>query len=343
MNGTVKSLIINSFVSAVLKLLSQITLEKIMHWKILSEPFPINTWKWYRLRSFGFGLFVFLFLFLFQPFSLNLFDTKKLLYVSLVYGAATGSVIFCGGWIFIKWIAPKLDDEKWTLGKQITWNVLLMICITLLNVYATQLMHQTVLPLWWWFIMLKWVLMLGVLPVAVAELLAYNQQLRHNLKTATQLSQLVQHQPVLLHENSNQVPADGSLTKPDFFEPSSEDNGPLILTGENQGEKLELFYENLLAVQALDNYVNVFWEDDEQLQSTLLRNTLTNIADQVSDAVYMYRSHRSWLVNVQRVARVDGNAQGLKLSVELMDQQVPVSRNNISGYRQLTELQHQVN
>lgn len=314
-----------------------------MHWKILSEPFPINTWKWYRLRGLGFGLFVFLFLLLFQPFSLNLFDTKKLLYVTLVYGAATGAVILCGGWVFSKWIIPRLDDEKWTLGRQIVWNLLLMIGITLLNVYVTQLMHQTVLPLWWWFVMLKWVLMLGVLPVAVAELIAYNQHLRYNLKTATQLSQLVQQPTVIPAGSLHSASTSGNLTHQNFTTPLPDHNGPIILTGENQGEKLELLYDNLLAVQALDNYVNVFWEADYQLQSTLLRNTLTNIAEQVSAAAYMYRTHRSWLVNVQRVARVDGNAQGLKLSVELMDQQVPVSRSNIPGYRQLTELQHRVN
>jgi hypothetical protein len=313
-----------------------------MHWKILREPFPINTWQWYRLRGIGFGLFVFLFLFLFQPFSLNLFDTKKLLYVTLVYGAVTGAVILCGGWIFSKWIAPRLDDEKWTLGRQIVWNVLLMIFITLLNVYVTQLMHQTVLPLWWWFVMLKWVLMLGVLPVSVAELIAYNQHLRHHLKTATRLSQLVQ-QPVLPDKVSQPASGSGNRSHDGCTELLPGSNSPIVLTGENQGEKLELLHENLLAVQALDNYVNVFWEANDQLQSTLLRNTLTNIADQVSDAAHIYRTHRSWLVNVQRVARVNGNAQGLKLSVELMDQQVPVSRSNIPGYRQLTELQHQAN
>lgn len=309
--------------------------QKIMRWKILNEPFPINTWKWYRLRGLGFGLFVFLFLFLFQPFSLNLFETKKLLYVTLVYGAATGAVILCGGWIFSKWIAPRLDDEKWTLGKQIVWNVLLMVFITLLNVYVTQLMHQTVLPLWWWGVMLKWVLMLGVLPVAVAELIAYNQHLRHHLKTATRLSQLVQQPVHSTHTASLQLQtANGARPRP-------ADNGTIVLTGENQGEKLELLREHLLAVQALDNYVNVFWEAADQLQSTLLRSTLSNIAGQVSGSAYIYRTHRSWLVNVQRVARVDGNAQGLKLSVALMDQQVPVSRSNISGYRRLTEWQHQ--
>lgn len=311
-----------------------------MHWKILSEPFPINTWKWYRLRGLGFGLFVFLFLFMFKPFDLNLFGQLQLLYVTLVYGLVTGVVMFCGGWIFVKYIATGLEDEKWTLGRQIAWNVLLMVFIALLNVLATQIMLQLIVPLWWWLTMLKWVLMLGVLPVALAELIAYNQHLRHHLETANQLSQLVLHHPVRSNENAGNLVSAGNSTHQNI---NTASQGVLVLTGENQGEKLELVHENLLAVQALDNYVNVFWEAGDQLQSTLLRNTLSNIADQVSGAAYMYRSHRSWLVNVQRVARVDGNAQGLKLSVELMDQQVPVSRSNIPGYRQLTELQLQAN
>lgn len=314
-----------------------------MHWRILSEPFPINTWTWYRLRGLGFGLFVFLFLFLFKPFSLNLFDNTKLLYVTLVYGVVTGSVILCGGWIFVKWIAPQLDDEKWTLGKQIVWNLLLMIFITLLNVYVTQVMHQTVLPFWWWFVMLRWVLMLGIIPVAVAELIAYNQHLRYHLKTATQLSGLAQHPQSLSDNSTPDVALADDLEDRNIGLPLLKDNEPLVLMGENQGERLELFHGNLLAVQALDNYVNVFWEEDDQLQSMLLRNTLTNISEQVSDVAHIYRSHRSWLVNVQRVARVDGNAQGLKLYVGLMDQQIPVSRSNIPGYRRLTELRQQVN
>src|SRR5690606_14750254 len=94
-----------------------------------------------------------------------------------------------------KWIAPRFEDEKWTLGRQILWNIVLMIFIALLNVYATQLMHKVTVPLWWWWVMLKWVLMLGVLPVAGAELIAYNHYLRQNLKMASQLSFLVQQSP----------------------------------------------------------------------------------------------------------------------------------------------------
>jgi hypothetical protein len=35
--------------------------------------------------------------------------------------------------------------------------------------------------------------------------------------------------------------------------------------------------------------------------------------------------------------QVEGNAQGLKLLVDLLQQPVPVSRANIAGYRQIAE------
>ena len=108
---------------------------------------------------------------------------------------------------------------------------------------------------------------------------------------------------------------------------------------ELKGDKLELTEHKLLAVQALDNYVNVFWEEAGHLQTTMLRNTLTNIVEQLNAVSGIYRSHRGWLVNIRRVSGVEGNAQGLRLSVDLMQQQVPVSRGNITGYRRLAEYQ----
>ncbi|HRP56267.1 LytTR family DNA-binding domain-containing protein [Agriterribacter sp.] len=115
-----------------------------------------------------------------------------------------------------------------------------------------------------------------------------------------------------------------------------------ILTGENHGNRLEVAEYSLLAVQALDNYVNIFWEEAGCLQTTMLRNTLTNIVEQLNAVSGIYRSHRGWLVNTRRVNQVEGNAQGLRLSVDLMQQQVPVSRGNITGYRRLAENQNMV-
>ncbi|MFT3704979.1 MAG: LytTR family DNA-binding domain-containing protein [Agriterribacter sp.] len=320
---------------------------------ILRQPFPINTWRWYWLRGTCFGLFVFLFLFLFKPFHLDLYSTGKLLYTTGIYGFITGIVIFAGSVLLIKVIAPRINEEKWSLGKQILWNSLLMVCIALLNSIVTQLMYNIWLPAWWYFTMLKWVFMLGVIPVAIAELITYNHYLHRHLKSAAQLSQIMAHtrlveQPVEIPGNVKPLPVSNQsyIAKPDVpvgvDEKIDTTQAMLLFTGENQSDKLELNCNSLLAVQALDNYVNIFWENNERLQIVMLRNTLTNIADQAADVPWIYRSHRGWLVNTKRVKQVDGNAQGLKLTIDLMQQQVPVSRSNIARYRQVAEMQDAV-
>ena len=251
--------------------------------------------------------------------------------------------------MFAKALVPHINEDKWTLGKQVLWNMALMVCIAWLNVYFTQLMHNLVLPLWWHFNMLKWVIMLGIFPVVIAELLSYNHYLRQHVKSAARLSQLAQ-QPQYLRPfqtvnnagpTSNKILTTGIETSDALKTTADEQElSALILTGENQGDKLELTEHKLLAVQALDNYVNVFWEEAGHLQTTMLRNTLTNIVEQLNAVSGIYRSHRGWLVNIRRVSGVEGNAQGLRLSVDLMQQQVPVSRGNISGYRRLIENQN---
>lgn len=324
-----------------------------MYWSIFHKPFPLNTWRWYSQRGIGFGLFVFLFLFLFKPFYLHLYGPIQLLYTAATYGVITGLVIFAGGWIFIKRIAPRIPEEKWTLGKQIAWNMLLMICIALLNTWATQLIHQVSLPLWWYFFMLKWVLMLGIFPVVITELLSYNHYLRRNIRNAAELSQMVQQAPPagnagFAHRGTPGfrllLPGNG-LPEADHYTAGIEKstgfpNHSLVLTGENQGDRLNITCNSLLAVQALDNYVNVYWEQNGELQTSMLRNTLTNIARQLNGASYVYRSHRGWLVNTKKVTKVEGNAQGLRLFVILMPHPIPVSRANIAGYRKLAEWQH---
>lgn len=319
---------------------------------LLSQPYPVNSWRWYRLRGIGFGLFVFLFLFLFKPFRLDLYSSSRLFNTAAMYGFVTSAVIMLGGYFFIKVIVPRINDEKWTLGKQIVLNILLMIGITIFNVWVTQFVHQIRLPLWWHFYMLKWVLMLGILPVVISELLSYNYYLRLHVKKAESLSKKIpvaytsistyQPEPEFGNLVANTIPLkQKSITLPvaeRVNNPVFQKKAALImLIGENQNDQLEIAPYRLIAMQALDNYVNVFWEQNNKLQTTLLRNTLSNITEQLSGIPFMYRCHRGWLVNTQKVQKVEGNAQGLKLTVDFLHQPVPVSRANIAGYRSIAE------
>ncbi|RYY29538.1 MAG: hypothetical protein EOO04_07255 [Chitinophagaceae bacterium] len=324
---------------------------------IFHQPFPINTWRRYWLRGVGFGGFVFLFLLVFQPFDLNLYAPAQLLFTTGVYGLTTAVVITGGSLLLIKGIAPYINEERWTLGKQILWNTFLMICITFGNVLVTQWMHGMALPVSWYFIMMKWVFMLGILPIGIAELITYNHFLKKNLKSAAEVSDQIRHtkvstatdfetkiiaypkpprkQELAGYSSEKRKQAAALFIDTDLHDTLAFPPPIVKLTGENQGDSLDIVASSILAVQSLDNYVNVFYESNGKLQTAMLRNTLTNIAAQLTSFSNLYRSHRGWLVNTDRVVKVDGNAQGLKLTLVYLSQQVPVSRNNIAAFRQL--------
>ncbi len=355
MNGKAKNTIFYRFVAKCRSIAAPaFTLNQTVNMllALINKPFPINTWNWYKHRGIGFGLFVFLFLLLFKPFYLHLYTSRQLLYNASIYGVITAGVIFSGGLAFVKLLAPQLNEEKWTLSKQVLLNIVLMLGITFFNVFITQILHNTVLPVIWYFYMLKWVLMIGTLPIVIAELISYNIYLRNNLQSASEITRMVK----LPHKEQSPTPfrtiqtrelvlhipvlAGNTLTQAEIEEDVDYIMPLMILTGENQADRLEITAENLLAVQALDNYVNIYWEKNNSLQTNMLRNTLTNICDQLKSYTNIYRTHRGWLVNSNRVQQVEGNAQGLKLTIDLLEQQVPVSRNNIAGYRQLMQQQH---
>jgi DNA-binding LytR/AlgR family response regulator len=82
----------------------------------------------------------------------------------------------------------------------------------------------------------------------------------------------------------------------------------------------------VLAFSAIENYVEIYYLEGE-LRKKMVRNTLKNIREVLSNFNYIQQCHRSYLVNLEKITEFNGNAQGLSLNfgndVEL---QIPVSR-----------------
>jgi len=76
----------------------------------------------------------------------------------------------------------------------------------------------------------------------------------------------------------------------------------------------------------MQNYVVI---NDITLSKQTFRSTLSKLADEL--LVYnIVRCHRSYLVNINAIKSVSGNAQGLKLQLKNTEQIIPVSRKYIS-------------
>jgi len=87
--------------------------------------------------------------------------------------------------------------------------------------------------------------------------------------------------------------------------------------------------DKLLFMEAMQNYVLVYYVGESGIEKEILRSTLSQLDKELPDE-HFYRSHRSFIVNLGQISKVDGNAQGLTLNLKAApDLQVPVSRNKI--------------
>jgi len=81
--------------------------------------------------------------------------------------------------------------------------------------------------------------------------------------------------------------------------------------------------EGFLYAEAADNYSKVFYRGR---QPALIRSSLKQLEEQFRENQRIFRCHRTYLVNLDRVIHISGNAQGYKLHLEGVEQLIPVSR-----------------
>ena len=86
--------------------------------------------------------------------------------------------------------------------------------------------------------------------------------------------------------------------------------------------------EQLYYIASADNYIEVFWgENNEPLNRIMIRNTLKAIEEKYEDIPSLFRCHKGYIVNCQKVIKVEGNAKGYFLSLKDVPEKIPVSRN----------------
>ena len=89
-----------------------------------------------------------------------------------------------------------------------------------------------------------------------------------------------------------------------------------------------------LAANASGNYVELYLMTDGESNKLIKRITLTALHQQLAQEQTIFQTHRSYLVNLDKITRVQGNAQGYVLSIEGTDLEVPVSRKFIQQFNE---------
>ena len=279
---------------------------------LLRQPYPSHESVSRQLRMAAvIGLFIGLFLLVFQPFGLGNWDTTRKTVKVLGFGLVT-FVITAGNFTIWGILFPRqFCDERWTVGREIllvTGNIMLIAVAN--RLYLEWLVQQEGnYGAGSWLSMILITFLLGIFPTVGGVLLSYIRQLKKYSESAAQF-----------------VSSPPAPTQTDAVVASVAPTNPSItLLADNEKDTLTLVATDLLYIESSDNYCTVVYHQGEKVNKPLLRSSLSRLAGQINQP-RIVRCHRSYLVNLDRVARVTGNAQGYKLHLTDDTFTIPVSR-----------------
>jgi hypothetical protein len=265
--------------------------------KILQQPYPYSDSDRRKIfLSLGAGFFVSIFLIYFEPFGINDLRISNKVLILTGYGIITSATM-----LFLYFVVPKVfpnyfKEENWTVGREIFFFMTNFVSIAFLNVLYALIVFSLNINSYNIFSMVGYTFILGLFPTIG---IVFSNYIYHLKQYSTP--------PQPTHTNTQTQKSE------------------LVLVAENERDSLKLFAENLLYIETSDNYSTVVFLKDEQVFKELIRSSLTRLEGhlQVESIV---RCHRSFIVNLNKVVKVSGNAQGFKLHLKETDFIVPVAR-----------------
>lgn len=278
--------------------------------KILRQPYPHDlSFRHHALSAVYFGIFIACFLIAFQPFGADTIPDTTFKHLFLAgFGLVTiVAAIFYN--VVLRLVFPKWVDEKnWTVGRQIFGTLIVIFFVSICNlVYTNTVFGRTFnfiqIPYWAGVTML-----VSIIPVSFSVVLRQSK-----LKKETEtLSEVINEE---IHHREEEQPVQEISVTP-IWKFISENEKDIFETTENE----------LLYVEAADNYSTFYFLKEGSVKKQMLRGSLKMMEEQVSHPS-LFRCHRTYLANLANVISVSGNAQGYRLNFPQTDLTIPVSRN----------------
>lgn len=268
----------------------------------LNKPYPECRGVLSYLRaSLLIALFIGGFLFIFEPFGLWEAGKQKAWYC-FMFGVITFVVSFGADLLMRYPLKLHRDDESWVFWKWMVSVMFTLVAIATANYLFMWSQERATLSFGAFSTMLTATLLVGVFPVFFSGLMNSRRIERSNKR----LAQEIRH--------------NFDSTKP-------------MLPGGTSQVDFEIDPSKLLYVEAMQNYVVVHYRENDLNQQKIIRSTLSGIEEKLQ-GTSIERTHRSFLINKNRIAGVSGNAQGLKLRVQGVDDKyIPVSRKYLAQFR----------
>lgn len=275
--------------------------------KFLNKPYPFNDDLKYNSRIIFFiSAGVFVFLLLFQPFGIPLWEPDTKIYNLLGIGFITFLCLSINLLFFPGIFTKIFSNARWNIKKEILWNTWILFTVST----GYYLYFKSVGISGFEFNNVITLLLAAVIPISVLIVINYNRILRSHLKLANELSKKL--------KDNKQI-----KEKIVYF------------VSDYQKDSLAVKVSAIIFIHSANNYIEVYWNDNDTVKSQMVRCSLTKAEEILKDYKFIFKCHRSYMVNYDFIEKVEGNPQGYKLFFENVDFSIPVSKNYINKLSEL--------
>ncbi len=273
-----------------------------------NQPYPSDPNFGQGLKNaIGISIFAAIFFMVFRPFGLGRLPWEHLLPLVGLY-ALIHLICFLLVSQVGRLIFPSFyQEDHWTVGKEFLILFLLLFFISV-GCYGVNIWQSLMDPSWSSFFTIWFnVIAFGALPIIFSVLLNYNRKLKKHLMEVGQINSIIQTEKK--------------------EEPSIEES--ISLQSDNKKEEFLFIEKEFYFAESSANYVTLIYSDNGVVSKKILRTTLKNILEQVQDCSSIVRCHRSFIINLNQIEKVDGNSRGYEIFLKNDAGIVPVSRSYI--------------
>lgn len=251
----------------------------------------------------------FFFSYLFQPFEINISEHKvNSNWILLIHAFIPIPIVYIYFWFVNKNLK---DDTFWTIGKEIFHLSFVLLFIGIADFLIRDLIYTN--PNNWSFQYLfeevRNTFLVGTLLLLIILPLNLHRLVKKYRKSATKLS----------FKNSN------SLKKTDS----------ILINSFINSENFNLEINSFLFAKIDGNYTEIYTKSKNNFNKKLIRLTLKELEEQLKSFNFIFKTHRSYLINTNQILSVNGNAQGYKIQLNNYPKEIPVSRSRIKEFNLL--------
>jgi hypothetical protein len=264
----------------------------------------------------AFGVIIFL-----APFNFDDMTAESRLWQafvsSLIVSGSIVGVVKGVKYVFPEWVRP----TQWTIGKEILLFLSVLFLIAVLHFFTFVAVHDLEANIALFQQMVARTLAISIFPIVGLVLF---EQYSHRTKQFKRVMKL------------NKEIRTFHVERTQSLAPESQK----VWFANEQGKAIcQLEAGQIQYIKAEGNYIEIHYLDAAHtLKKQLIRNTLS-AAETLLDPYDFWRVHRSYIVNLQEVETVRGNARDLELLLRITGISIPVSRSKAND---LAEKIHQV-